>query len=67
MNLNKEFQILKKVKIIKEEVKMKAIKIELILVNSIDTEHFITQVLPKLKKEYKMKQVNWQNCEYFEK
>ena len=46
---------------------MKAIKIELILENNVDAEHFITQILPKLKEEYKMKEVHWHNCEYFEK
>jgi len=45
---------------------MKAIKIELILEDTDDTEQFITQFLPKLKKEYKMKQVHWFICEYFE-
>ena len=45
---------------------MKAIKVELILNDTDDTEHFITQVLPKLKEEYKMKQVHWYVCEYFE-
>ena len=45
---------------------MKAIKIELILEDDIDANHFLTQVLPKLKEEYKMKQVHWQTCEYFE-
>ena len=45
---------------------MKAIKIELIMEDNKDTEYFITQVLPKLKKEYKMKQVIYNECSYFE-
>ena len=46
---------------------MKAIKVELIMEDNEDTEHFIIQVLPKLKEEHKIKQVYWGNCEYFEK
>ena len=45
---------------------MKAIKVELILEDNKDTEYFITQVLPKLKKEYGMKQVSYNQCSYFE-
>ena len=44
---------------------MKAIKIELVLEDNTDTEIFITQVLPKLKEEHKMKQVHYFECEYF--
>lgn len=46
---------------------MKAIKIELIMEDNEHTEHFITQILPNLKEDHKMKQVHWHNCEYFEK
>ena len=45
---------------------MKAIKIELVLEDNTDTEIFITQVLPKLKEEHKMKQIHYYNLEYFE-
>ena len=45
---------------------MKAIKVEFVMNDTDDTEHFISQVLPKLKKEYDMKQVHWNICEYFE-
>lgn len=46
---------------------MRAIKIELVLEEGINTEYFITQVLPKLKEKHKIKEVHWHNCEYFEK
>jgi len=46
---------------------MKAIKIELILIDNKDAEYFITKILPKFKKEYKMKQILYSNAEYFEK
>ena len=45
---------------------MKAIKVEFIMNDTDSTEQFITQVLPKLKEEYDMKQVHWNICEYFE-
>jgi len=45
---------------------MKSIKIELVLEDNEDAKHFITEVLPKLKEEHKMKQVHYCNCEYFE-
>ena len=44
---------------------MKAIKVELVLEDNESTAHFITQVLPKLKEEHKMKQVHYSKCEYF--
>ena len=43
---------------------MKAIKIEMIMDDNASTEHFITQILPKLKEEQDIKQVFWQKCEY---
>lgn len=46
---------------------MKAIKVELVLEDNEDAKYFVTQILPKLREEHKMKQVNWCNCEYFEK
>ena len=45
---------------------MKAIKVELILEDDESACYFITQVLPKLKDEHKMKQVHYSKCEYFE-
>lgn len=45
---------------------MKAIKVELIMEDNIDANFFVTEVLPKLKKEYKMKQVMYSDCNYFE-
>lgn len=45
---------------------MKAISIGFILEDK-DAEYFITQVLPKLKKEHNLKQVHYHKCEYFEK
>ncbi len=46
---------------------MKAIKIEIIIEDNEDAEHFITQELPNIKEKYKFKQVFWNKCEYFEK
>jgi len=46
---------------------MKAIKIEIIVEDNADAEFLITQELPKLKEKWKIKQVFWNNCEYFEK
>jgi len=46
---------------------MKAIKIEMVVEDNIDGEHFITQVLPKLKEEHNLKQVHYCKCEYFER
>ena len=45
---------------------MEAIKIEMVLEEK-DAEYFITQVLPKLKEEHKMKQVFYLKVQYFEK
>lgn len=50
---------------------MKAIQVSFILQNDkeheVDTEHFITHVLAKLKADHDLKQVNYHACEYFEK
>lgn len=46
---------------------MKAISVNLIVEDNADGEHFITQVLPKLKEEHKLKQVHYTKCEYFER
>ena len=45
---------------------MKAIKVELIMEDNIDTNFFVVEVLPKLKKEYGMKQVTYSDCNYYE-
>ncbi len=46
---------------------MKAIKVELVLEDNNEGEYFITQILPKLKEEHKMKQVHYHKIEYFER
>lgn len=46
---------------------MKAIKVEIVLPDNSDGEYFITQVLPKLKKEYSLNQVGYYKCEWFER
>lgn len=48
-------------------VNMKAIKVEMIISDDMNGEYFVTQVLPKLKEKYKLKQVHYHKCEYFEK
>lgn len=44
---------------------MRAIKVEFLLEDNQDTEHFVTQILPKLKEVYKIKQVFYSSVEYF--
>ena len=46
---------------------MKAKKIEIIMLEDNDAEYFITMVLPKLREQYKFKQIFFTDCEYFEK
>ena len=46
---------------------MKAISISIIVGDNVNGEYFITEVLPKLKKRYGLKQVHYNKCEYFEK
>ena len=46
---------------------MKAISIGIIVKDNVNGEYFITQVLPKLTKEYNLKQVHYNKCEYFER
>lgn len=46
---------------------MEAVKIEIVMEDNIDAEYFITKILPKLKEEWKMKQVFYSKCNFFEK
>ena len=46
---------------------MKAIRVEMLVPDDADGEHFITQILPKLKDEHNLKQVHFYKCDYFEK
>jgi hypothetical protein len=46
---------------------MEAVKIEIVMQDNADTEYFITQILPELKKKWKMKQVFYSKCKFFEK
>ena len=45
---------------------MEAYKIEIVLLDDSDGEYFITQVLPKLKKEHNMKQIFYHKCDWIE-
>ena len=45
---------------------MKTIHVDMILEDNTDTEYFVTQVLPKLKKEHKMISVFYHKSNYFE-
>ncbi len=46
---------------------MKAIKVELVLVDTPEIEYILTQMLMDLKKKVGVKQAVWNKCEYFDK